>query len=125
MAKKGSGSATRSGKVSVPKISGTERQIVYAKDILMNPYNTMTANVKLFEGRIKKYNLGENSRENKQVAAYKAASRRYAESVSELPKEMKARDIIDKAYGIRSVASNILADEYKKRGLNPLDAQRF
>lgn len=122
MGGRGSSGGGGGGGFKTPTLTGSEKQVSWATDILRSPYDTMEARAKSYEkqansfDKIKKGN-GENER---QVAsAYKSAQKRYAAEISNLPKMnpngMKASDIIDKRSGINAIANNIIADEFKKR----------
>lgn len=108
------------GRLSLPEISGTEKQVSWAKDILTNPHETMLANAKLNEKRraevIKKSGKAKSGNDYKQEAdAYAAAGKRYKAEIAKLPKSMKASQIIDRRDFITNVAETIINDEFKKR----------
>lgn len=110
----------------LPALSGSEKQISWAKDILSNPYETMGARVKSFErmaDAFDKGGKGYGDKERTEADAYKAAQKRYAEEIGKL-KDMKASQIIDQRSGINTIANNIIKDEYRKRKLNPLNASK-
>nr|DAG60010.1 MAG TPA: hypothetical protein [Caudoviricetes sp.]DAL02678.1 MAG TPA: hypothetical protein [Caudoviricetes sp.] len=117
-----SGGVKAGGGVKIPELTGTEKQVAWAKDILTNPHASMLATAKLQRERAKKYDKqsttgrgGDASRA--EAEACEAAAKRYQKEVSGLPKSMKAKDIIDKRYGIETLANAIVSDEYKKRKL--------
>lgn len=122
MGGRGSSGGVGGGGFKTPTLTGSEKQIAWATDILRSPYDTMTARAKSYEkqanffGKIKK---GNGDSESQEAAAYKAAQKRYAAEISNLkrmnPGGMKASQIIDNRTGINAIANNIIADEYKKR----------
>lgn len=105
-----------------PTLTGSEKQVAWATDILRSPYDTMMARAKSYEKQadsFDKIKKGDGDLERQEAAVYKAAQRRYAAEISNLkrmnPGGMKASQIIDKRAGINAIANNIIADEYKKR----------
>lgn len=131
----GRGSAGNSGngrgnEFRVPELNGSEKQVQYARDILTKPYERMLSLAKSFETQAKGFDKASSdgkggASERRQAAAYRESANRYAKEISSLPKNMKARDIIDKQFGIRQIANNIVAAEYEKRGFRKLDAQKI
>lgn len=122
MGGRGSSGGGGGGGFKAPTLTGSEKQVSWATDILRNPYDTMAANAKRFEKQandLDKTKKGYGSEFREESSAFKAAQKRYASEISNLsklyPNGMKASDIIDKRGGIKAIASNILADEYKKR----------
>lgn len=107
-------------------MTGTEKQISYATDILTNPYATMGANAKLRDrtaALLDKTSKKAGDRERKVADAFRAAQKRWAAETAKLP-DMPASKIIEKRSALDRIAYNILRDEYKKRGFDPLDAPR-
>lgn len=112
--------ANRGNGIKIPALTGTEKQIDWATDILKKPHELMLANAKLREKFAAK---AGGTRELKEADALKAAAKRYAAQIATLP-NMEAKQIIDKRSGLRDIAYNILVDEYKKRGFKPFEAPR-
>lgn len=113
--------SVRGGGISLPRISGSERQVSWASDILRTPYLNLGNAASQHERMAK--SLGSNgARERDQASAYRAAQKRYADQVKDLGKgkEMPASQIIDRRYGFFRVAQNIAMDEFKKRGMKPV-----
>lgn len=116
------GGVKAGGGVKIPELTGTEKQVAWAKDILTNPHASMRATAKLERERAKKYDkqstTGHGGDDARTMAeACEAAAKRYQKEVSKLPKAMKAKDIIDKRYSIESRAKAILDEECRKRKL--------
>ena len=127
----GAGGGGGSGGFKTPTLTGSEKQVSWATDILRRPYDTMASMAKSYEKQadaFDKVKKGNGDAERQEAAAYKAAQKRYAAEVSNLqkmnPGGMKASQIIDKRAGINAIANNIIKDEYKKRKINPLNAQK-
>lgn len=106
----------------LPTLTGSEKQVSWATDILRNPYDMMEANAKRFEKQaddLDKTKKGYGDEFRDEASAFKAAKQRYAAEIATLvkmfPNGMKASEVIDKKSGIKTIATNILADEYKKR----------
>lgn len=110
----------------LPALSGSEKQVSWAKDILINPYETMGLRAKSYEKMADAFDKGGNGYGNQErtaAEAYKAAQSRYAEEIGKL-EDMKASQIIDQRSGINTIANNIIKDEYRKHKLDPLNAQK-
>lgn len=115
-------SSGRGGGITLPHITGSERQVSWANDILRVPYQNLGSAAASHE-RIAK-ELGRNGgRERDKANAYRAAQKRYADQVKDLGsgKEMSASQIIDRRFGFSKVAQNIAEDEFRKRGMRPVD----
>lgn len=126
----GRGAGTGGG-FKLPTLSGSEKQVSWAKDILTHPYDIMGSWAKSFERQADAFDKGGKGYgdEERQTAdAYKAAQKRYAQEVKSLgkmfPSGMKASQIIDMKPRINDMANYIIKDEYKKRKINPLNAQK-
>lgn len=118
----GAGGGGGGGGFKAPTLTGSEKQVAWATDILRSPYDTMAARAKSYEKQadsFDKIKKGNGDSERQEAKAYKAAQKRYAAEVSSLqkmnPNGMKASDIIDKRGRINAIANNIIADEFKKR----------
>lgn len=128
----GRGGSGRSGAgvgLKMPTLSGSEKQISWAKDILKSPYDMLGKNAEIKEKEASAFDRASSNghggdRERSEAAAMRAAQKRYAKEVSTLP-DMAASAIIDKRSGLKAVANNILQDEYKKRKLSTLDAPKL
>ena len=118
----GMGSAHGGAGFKIPTLTGSEKQVSWATDILKNPYDTMVANAKMLEKQaidLEKTKKGYGDEFREQASAFKAAQQRYTAEIANLvkmfPNGMKASEIIDKKSGIKAIANTILAAEYKKR----------
>lgn len=118
----GRGKTGGGGGFKAPTLTGSEKQVSWATDILRSPYDTMATRAKSYEKQANSFDKmkeGSGDSERQEAEAYKAAQKRYAAEISVLqkmnPNGMKASDIIDKRGGINAIANNIIADEYKKR----------
>lgn len=123
------GSSNASGGLKLPTMTGTEKQVSWAEDVLKSPYETMRAraeNLKKSAAAFDKAssNGAGGARERKEAEAYQAAGKRYAAEISKLH-NMAASAIIDKRAAIKNIATNILKDEYKKRGFAAYEAGRL
>ena len=124
------GGATRgAAKLVMPELSGSEKQVSWATDILRSPFDTMGLRAKSLEKNadvFDKTKKGSGERERKEADAYKAAQRRYAQEVENLKKQfpsgMKASQVIFEKGRINTIANRIIQDEYKKRGFMAYEA---
>lgn len=122
---RGSGGGSRSGRgggFSLPEITGSDRQVQWAKDILRTPYENL-GNAANSHDNIANQ-LGSNGSDQRNRAnAYRAAQQRYANQVRELGggNPVSASQIIDRRTGFSRVAQNIAMDEFRKRGLNQIE----
>lgn len=115
-------SSVRGGEISLPRISGSKRQVSWANDILRTPYQNL-GNAATTHERIAKA-LGSNgASEREQASAYRAAQKRYADQVRDLGsgKEVSANQIIDRRTVFSRIAQNITVDEFRKRGLKSVN----
>lgn len=122
MGGRGSSGGVGVGGFKTPTLTGSEKQVAWATDILRSPYDTMATRAKSYEKQANSFDKmkkGSGDAERQEAEAYKAAQKRYAAKVSGLqkmnPNGMKAKDIIDNRGGINASANNIIADEYRKR----------
>lgn len=122
MGGRGSSGGGGGGGFKVPTLTGSEKQVSWATDILRSPYDTMAARAKSYEKQANSFDKmkkGNGDSERQEAEAYKVAQKRYAAEISGLqkmkPSGMKASDIIDRRGSINAIANNIIADEYKKR----------
>lgn len=122
MGGRGSSGGGSGGGFKAPTLTGSEKQVAWATDILRSPYDTMAARAKSYEKQANSFDKmkkGNGDSERQEAAAYKAAQKRYSAEISNLkrmnPSGMKASQIIDKRAGINAIANNIIAEEYKKR----------
>lgn len=125
------GGGVGNGGFRLPTLSGSEKQVSWAKDILTHPYDSMGSWAKSFEKQADAFDKGGKGygdSERETANAYKAAQKRYAQEVKSLekmfPSGMKASQVIDMRPRINDMANNIIKDEYKKRKINPLNAQK-
>lgn len=84
----GSGAGTGGG-FRLPTLSGSEKQVSWAKDILTHPYNIMGSYAKAFERQADAFDKGGKGygdAERQTADAYKAAQKRYAQEVKSLGK---------------------------------------
>lgn len=112
--------------MNFPMMTGTEKQIAWAKDILESPYRVLGARAesrKNLAAEFDKASENGGARERLEAEAYLAAQSRYAADIATLPKEIKASDIIDKRAAFGVIAHNILKDEYVKHGFAAYEAQ--
>ena len=111
-----SGGAGTGGGFKLPALSGSEKQVSWAK--------SFERQANAFD----KGGKGYGDAERQTADAYKAAQKRYAQEVKSLgkmfPSGMKASQIIDMKPRINDMANYIIKDEYKKRKINPLNAQK-
>ena len=124
-------SGSGAGGFKLPALSGSEKQVSWAKDILTHPYDIMGSWAKSFAKQAAAFDKGgkgDGDAERQTADAYKAAQKRYAQEVKSLgkmfPSGMKASQIIDMKPRINDMANYIIKDEYKKRKINPLNAQK-
>lgn len=125
----GIGGTGKSKPLSLPTLSGSEKQVAWANDILTTPYEIMGKRVVNYTKQAETFEKGGKGWGDKErliAAAYKAAQSRYAAEVSGLAKSfpggMRASQIIDKQSALRTLANKIIEDEYKKRGFKAFEA---
>lgn len=123
------GAKKNGGGLKIPMLSGSEKQVSWANDILKTPYDMLGKNAEAKEKEAAAFDKASSSghggdRERSEAAAMRAAQTRYAKEVSSLP-SMAASAIIDKRNALKEVANNILKDEYKKRNLSALNAPKL
>lgn len=103
----------------MPTLTGSEKQISWAKDILQGPYDLLEKNAKILDKRAAEFDKAsltghDGDKERAEAAALRAARQRYAQDIAKLP-NMAASAIIEKRSGLKIIANNIIADEYQKR----------
>lgn len=118
------GSAGGMGRVaefSAPRMSGSEKQVAWATDILREPYTALGGQAKSHERTAKE--LGNHGgRELEQARAYRNAQNRYAEQVKQLGElNLTAGQVIDRKNRFMGIARAIAEDEFKRRGFKPYE----
>lgn len=81
MGGRGSSSGGGGGGFKAPTLTGSEKQVAWATDILRSPYDTMAARAKSYEKQANSFDKmkkGNGDLERQEAAVYKAAQKRYA-----------------------------------------------
>lgn len=121
------GSSREGRTLKLPTMTGSEKQVSWAKEILESPYKTLGSIADSYEKQAEAFDRTSKNggaRERKEADAYRAAQSRYAAEISKLP-DMKANVIIDRRAAIKDIANNMLKDEYKKRGFAAYEASKL
>lgn len=116
-----SGGMGRVAEFSAPRMSGSEKQVAWATDILREPYTALDGEAKSHERTAKA--LGSHGgRELEQARAYRNAQNRYAEQVKQLGElNLAAGQVIDRKDRFMGIARAIAEDEFKRRGFKPYE----
>ncbi len=116
-----SGGIGRAEEFSAPRMSGSEKQVAWATDILREPYAALDGAAKLHE-RIAKQLGNHGGRELELAGAYRNAQNRYANQVKQLGElNLTARQVIERRTQFRGVARALAEDEFKRRGFKPYE----
>lgn len=122
----GRGGASTRGSESFysPQLSGSEKQVAWARDILREPYTNAGYSANSYE-RINREAKG-NSRSGwaQDAAAYRSAQKTYNEQIKLMEKRfggtIPAKTIIDRRFSFKGAMEDIIRKELDKRGRNPL-----
>lgn len=118
------GSSTRSSESFYsPQLSGSEKQVSWARDILREPYINagyrITKNLELN----RQTNGGARSDFVVEAEAYRSAQKIYNEQIKLMEKRaggtIPAKTIIDRRFSFKSAMEKIIFQELDKRGKNP------
>lgn len=102
----------------IPELSGSEKQISWAKDILSYPYNGLK-NFALGEQQNIDYNINKEQSKNKK-AAYEEAAKKYSselDRISKLQNVFQASRVISGRNNFASFANGAVEKAFKKRGI--------
>lgn len=118
----------RPTELDMPALSGSPRQVQYAKDILNRGYDNLGQAARAEESII--VQLGKKATQdnsaNQRAQAYRVAQNRYAEQIKSLKQmgTMQASQIINQRIGLEKIARNLAADEFRKRNLPLISMSR-
>lgn len=94
------GAFARNNAFKMPELSGTEKQISWAKEIIQKAMDTIDNNMKLEEDRAKKYGIKDSQSYKDSIATWKEVKRQFVGAYS--GKSFNARSIIDQREGTLS-----------------------
>lgn len=124
MGGRGSSGGGSGGGFKAPAMSGTEKQVAYARDILKRPYDNLGQAAAVADRNVKRFEatIPEDAKKYRgQAAAYRAAQKEYAKGVSELKApsgQLSASMVIERKNRFGGIAEKIAESEFRKRKLS-------
>ncbi len=107
-----------------PQLSGSEKQVSWARDILREPYINAGYRANNYEQINKKTKGNSKSGWAQDAAAYRSAQKVYNENIKLLEKRfggtIPAKTIIDRRFSFEGAMKDIIRKELDKQGRNPL-----
>lgn len=121
MGGRGSSGNNKGGSFSAPSMSGSEKQVAWAKDIIETPYLNLGLRAEGAATIAKRFEraVGSAMGYRREEAAYRAAQARYAEVINTMARNasrgIRSGDIIDRRGAFQQAANELAEEELQKR----------